>query len=136
MEAHILIQPASDQATSYCFLPGEHSTDVGDFVEPGTHGTRVAVPCVSGRLAGQNLGGSLEKPPLRIGLHRDAVLRFAVTRAETHCSAKPTCRAEICERRTKLSVCLTSRQNCNEPCSTQFTRKGTNDHFRLQHFPV
>ena len=41
-EAHILIQPAIDQATSHCFLPGKNDDDVGDFVEPGGHGTRVS----------------------------------------------------------------------------------------------
>jgi len=41
-EEHIFIQPAIDQPTSYCFLPGKPATDVGDFVEPGGHGTRVS----------------------------------------------------------------------------------------------
>ena len=41
-EAHVFIQPAIDQATSYCFLPGKATTDVGDFVAPGGHGTRVS----------------------------------------------------------------------------------------------
>jgi len=41
-EAHILLQPAIDQATSYCFLPGKNANDIGDFVAPGGHGTRVA----------------------------------------------------------------------------------------------
>jgi len=41
-EAHTLLQPAIDQPTSYCFLPGKNTTDVGDFVSPGGHGTRVA----------------------------------------------------------------------------------------------
>jgi Subtilase family len=41
-EGHIFIQPAIDQATSYCFLPGKQPTDVGDFVHPGGHGTRVS----------------------------------------------------------------------------------------------
>jgi hypothetical protein len=41
-EAHIFIQPAIDQPSSYCFLPGKQTTDVGDFVEPGGHGTRVS----------------------------------------------------------------------------------------------
>jgi hypothetical protein len=41
-EAHIFIQPAIDQPTSHCFLPGKQTTDVGDFVEPGGHGTRVS----------------------------------------------------------------------------------------------
>src|SRR5262249_11861807 len=29
-------------ATSHCFLPGEAPNNVGDFVQPGGHGTRVA----------------------------------------------------------------------------------------------
>jgi hypothetical protein len=41
-EAHVLIQPAIDQSTSYCFLPGRSRDEVGDFVRPGGHGTRVA----------------------------------------------------------------------------------------------
>ena len=41
-EGHIFIQPAIDQSTSYCFLPGKQTTDVGDFVQPGGHGTRVS----------------------------------------------------------------------------------------------
>lgn len=42
-ENHVLLQPAIDQATSYCFLPGESGTAaVGDLVPPGGHGTRVA----------------------------------------------------------------------------------------------
>lgn len=41
-EAHLLIQPAIDRATSRCFLPGRDPDDVGDFVPPNGHGTRVA----------------------------------------------------------------------------------------------
>jgi hypothetical protein len=41
-EAHALIQPAIDQATSYCFLPGKTPTNISDEVAPGGHGTRVA----------------------------------------------------------------------------------------------
>jgi hypothetical protein len=41
-EAHILIQPAVDDSMSHCFLPGKTPDDVGDFVAPGGHGTRVA----------------------------------------------------------------------------------------------
>ncbi|MBI3652111.1 MAG: S8 family peptidase [Acidobacteria bacterium] len=41
-EGHFLIQPAIDQATSHCFLPATMSTDVGDYVAPAGHGTRVA----------------------------------------------------------------------------------------------
>lgn len=41
-EEHTLLQPAIDQATSYCFLPSKNANEVGDFVSPGGHGTRVA----------------------------------------------------------------------------------------------
>jgi hypothetical protein len=41
-EEHILISPAIDAATSHCFLLGHPTNDVGDFVEPNGHGTRVA----------------------------------------------------------------------------------------------
>lgn len=41
-EAHVLLQPGIDQATSYCYLPGAAATDVADEVAPGGHGTRVA----------------------------------------------------------------------------------------------
>ena len=41
-EAHLLLHPAIDQATSRCFLPGHSPNDVGDQVRPGGHGTRVA----------------------------------------------------------------------------------------------
>ena len=41
-EGHLLLQPAVDQATSHCFLPAKALTDVGDEVEGGGHGTRVA----------------------------------------------------------------------------------------------
>lgn len=41
-EQHVLLQPAVDHATSHCFLPHETSTNVGDAVAGGGHGTRVA----------------------------------------------------------------------------------------------
>ena len=41
-EAHVLLQPAIDSVTSRCFLPGRQPDDVGDFVSPNGHGTRVA----------------------------------------------------------------------------------------------
>ena len=41
-EGHLLLQPAIDQTSSHCFLPGKTATDVGDFVAGGGHGTRVA----------------------------------------------------------------------------------------------
>ncbi|ALK35282.1 S8 family peptidase [Burkholderia plantarii] len=41
-EEHALLQPAVDQAASYCFLPEMAATAVADEVAPGGHGTRVA----------------------------------------------------------------------------------------------
>lgn len=41
-EGHLLLQPAIDQGTSHCFLPGKAATDVADYVAGGGHGTRVA----------------------------------------------------------------------------------------------
>lgn len=41
-EGHLLLQPAIDQPSSHCFLPGKAATDVGDYVAGGGHGTRVA----------------------------------------------------------------------------------------------
>jgi hypothetical protein len=39
-EEHVLLEPAIDKTSSHSFLPG--ITDIGDFVSPGGHGTRVA----------------------------------------------------------------------------------------------
>ena len=41
-EGHVLLEPAIDRETSFCFLPGKASTEVGDLVRAGGHGTRVA----------------------------------------------------------------------------------------------
>src|SRR5262249_43156408 len=41
-EEHFLLEPAIDRDLSFCFLPGVSSKDIGDFVRPGGHGTRVA----------------------------------------------------------------------------------------------
>jgi subtilisin family serine protease len=41
-EEHLLLEPAIDRASSHCLLPGHPADDVGDFVQPGGHGTRVA----------------------------------------------------------------------------------------------
>ncbi|MEF8704564.1 MAG: S8 family peptidase [Candidatus Accumulibacter sp. UW26] len=41
-EGHLLLQPAIDQSSSHCFLPGKSATDAGDYVAGGGHGTRVA----------------------------------------------------------------------------------------------
>jgi hypothetical protein len=41
-EGHLLLQPAIDGTESFCFVKGKTETDVGDFVRPSGHGTRVA----------------------------------------------------------------------------------------------
>ena len=53
-EAHVLIQPAIDQAASYCFLPEKNANDVGDYVAPGGHGTRVAGAVLYGETVAKN----------------------------------------------------------------------------------
>ena len=53
-EAHVLIQPAIDDSTSHCFLPGKNADDVGDFVAPGGHGTRVAGAVLYGEVVAKN----------------------------------------------------------------------------------
>jgi hypothetical protein len=59
-EAHTFIQPAIDQATSYCFLPGRSSDEVSDYVAPGGHGTRVAGAVLYGESVAPN--GTLQLP--------------------------------------------------------------------------
>ena len=59
-EAHTFIQPAIDQATSYCFLPGRSSDEVSDYVAPGGHGTRVAGAVLYGENVAPN--GTLQLP--------------------------------------------------------------------------
>jgi hypothetical protein len=59
-EAHLFIQPAIDQATSYCFLPGRNADDVSDFVAPGGHGTRVAGAVLYGETVTPN--GTFQLP--------------------------------------------------------------------------
>jgi hypothetical protein len=41
-EEHYLLEPAIDKDTSFCFLPGVSTSEVGDHVRPAGHGTRVA----------------------------------------------------------------------------------------------
>lgn len=41
-ESHTFLEPAIDAPASYCFLPGTNTADVGDYVRPAGHGTRVA----------------------------------------------------------------------------------------------
>lgn len=59
-EAHLFIQPAIDQATSYCFLPAKNADDVSDYVAPGGHGTRVAGAVLYGETVTPN--GSFQLP--------------------------------------------------------------------------
>jgi hypothetical protein len=47
-EGHVLLAPAIDTASSRCFLPGMTPTDIGDFVAPAGHGTRVAGALIYG----------------------------------------------------------------------------------------
>lgn len=53
-EGHGLLQPAIDQQSSYCFLPGVNSADVADYVAPGGHGTRVAGAVLYGEVIAKN----------------------------------------------------------------------------------
>ena len=41
-EAHQWLAPAIDPNASHCFLPDEAASNVGDFVSPAGHGTRIA----------------------------------------------------------------------------------------------
>ncbi len=53
-EGHVLLAPAIDTQSSFCFLPGESSTSVGDMVPPGGHGTRVAGAVLYGEVVPQD----------------------------------------------------------------------------------
>ena len=53
-EAHSLLQAAVDGGTSYCFVPGKNANEVGDFVAPGGHGTRVAGAILYGESVAKN----------------------------------------------------------------------------------
>lgn len=53
-EGHALLQPAIDQVTSYCFLPGQNTADVADYVTPGGHGTRVAGAVLYGEVVARD----------------------------------------------------------------------------------
>lgn len=53
-EGHVLLQPAIDQVTSYCFLPGQNTNDVADYVAPAGHGTRVAGAVLYGEAVAHN----------------------------------------------------------------------------------
>ncbi len=53
-EGHRLLQPAIDQATSHCFLPDRNPADIGDFVSPAGHGTRVAGAVLYGETIPRN----------------------------------------------------------------------------------
>jgi hypothetical protein len=58
-EAHILLQPAIDQGTSHCFLPGKNADEVSDQVSPGGHGTRVAGAVLYGESVAENVASQL-----------------------------------------------------------------------------
>lgn len=47
-EGHVWLAPAIDTANSRCFLPDKTATDIGDFVSPAGHGTRVAGAVIYG----------------------------------------------------------------------------------------
>ncbi|MDR3567112.1 MAG: S8 family peptidase [Syntrophobacteraceae bacterium] len=68
-EGHVLIQPAIDQGTSHCFLPGKNAGDVGDEVGPGGHGTRVAGTILYGEVVAR--AGT---PPLPFWIQNARVL--------------------------------------------------------------
>jgi hypothetical protein len=53
-ETHLLLEPAIDHTTSHCFLPGRDSDEVGDFVSPGGHGTRVAGAVIYGEMVAKD----------------------------------------------------------------------------------
>jgi len=58
-EAHLLLQPAIDQTTSHCLLPGRNPNEVEDQVSPGGHGTRVAGAILYGENVAANLASQL-----------------------------------------------------------------------------
>ena len=68
-EGHLLLAPAIDTQRSFCFLPDESPTSVGDMVPPGGHGTRVAGAVLYGEAIPRN--GS---PQLLVWLQNARVL--------------------------------------------------------------
>lgn len=59
-ESHVLLLPAIDQSASHCFVPGKAANDVGDYVQPAGHGTRVAGAVLYGEEVPKN--GSIQLP--------------------------------------------------------------------------
>lgn len=59
-ENHLLIEPAIDHVTSHCYLPGKNPDEVGDFVSPGGHGTRIAGAILYGEVV--NRSGAYQLP--------------------------------------------------------------------------
>ncbi len=93
-EAHIFIQSGIDHPTSHCFLPDKQTTDVGDFVKPGGHGTRVSGAVLYGETVPPNGTPKLpfwiqnarvlnEQNKMPEEIFPPEVLRAAVTRFHT-----------------------------------------------------
>lgn len=89
-EAHIFIQPAIDQPTSYCFLAGKQTTDVGDFVEPGGHGTRVSGAVLYGETV----------PPMERRSFPSGFRTRGCSTSRTRCP-KSSSRRRFCARRSR-----------------------------------
>jgi Subtilase family len=53
-EEHLLLEPAIDRDNSHNFLPGLSPDDIGDYVPPGGHGTRVAGAVLYGESVPKN----------------------------------------------------------------------------------
>ena len=49
-ENHKLLEKAVDSGSSYCFIPGQNTTDIADYVVNGGHGTRIAGAILYGEL--------------------------------------------------------------------------------------
>jgi hypothetical protein len=59
-EEHFLVEPGIDKQSSHCFLPNTAATDIGDYVRPSGHGTRVAGAVLHGETIPTNGTVSLE----------------------------------------------------------------------------
>jgi hypothetical protein len=129
-EGHALLQPAVDQASSHCFLPGTAATAVSDEVAPGGHGTRVAGAVLYGEevpkagapvlpfwiqnarvLNAQNLMPVMLFPPAAI---RQAVERFNDGPRETRIFNHSVNARGYCRTRYMSSWAAEIDQLCNE----------------------